>query len=148
MKKGESTMHGDPPVSSTELEQLCANCNAAPGTEQWAGELDAINVARNPQWVKRWCRPCCARAQLAYAEKIAAHIPALREELGLLASSAQPTPPQTLRRGLAILLDRLYGLHLRPGHIDAVLDVVNLHAPVKVALASAQPTPDANKETK
>lgn len=41
---------------------------------------------------------------------------------------------QPIRRDMARLLDRLYGLHCRPGHIDAVLEVFQLHAPVKAAL--------------
>jgi hypothetical protein len=32
--------------------------------------------------------------------------------------------PEPIRRKLAVLLDSLYGLHVRPGHVDAVLDVV------------------------
>lgn len=46
----------------------------------------------------------------------------------------QSNRPQPIRRDLARLLDHLYGLHVRPGHIDAVLEVINLHAPVKVPL--------------
>lgn len=43
---------------------------------------------------------------------------------------------EPMRRDLARLLDNLYGLHLRPGHLDAVLEVVQLHAPVKVPLSA------------
>jgi deoxycytidylate deaminase len=53
--------------------------------------------------------------------------------------NAEKTEPN-LRRDLTRLLDNLYGLHLRPGHIDAIMDVINLHAPVKVPLTSVSTT--------
>ena len=49
----------------------------------------------------------------------------------------QPDRPELIRTDLARLLDTLYGLHFRPGHLDAVMDVVNLHAPTKVSLDAA-----------
>ena len=56
-------------------------------------------------------------------------------------ASALDDRPQPMRQGLARLLDNLYGLHFRPGHLDAVMDVINLHAPVKVAVSSpVEPT--------
>lgn len=44
-----------------------------------------------------------------------------------------------LRKSLAQLLDNLYGLHFRPGHLDAVMEVIHLHAPVKIPLGQADP---------
>jgi hypothetical protein len=49
--------------------------------------------------------------------------------------NAEKTEPN-LRRDLTRLLDNLYGLHLRPGHIDAIMDVIHLHAPVKVPVST------------
>lgn len=63
----------------------------------------------------------------------------LRDFTGPLeVNHAENTSPN-LRRDLARLLDNLFGLHFRPGHLDAVLEVVNLHAPVKVALVDPSP---------
>lgn len=65
---------------------------------------------------------------------------------------ASPDRSEPIRRDLARLLDNLYGLHFRPGHLDAVMDVINLHAPVKeplrppVTIPPHQFTPDATKQ--
>lgn len=72
------------------------------------------------------------------AEKAEAQRDELLVELQALRDRPEPIPrppfdrPEPMRRDLSRLLDNLYGLHVRPGHIDAVLEVVNLHAPVKV----------------
>jgi hypothetical protein len=46
--------------------------------------------------------------------------------------------PEPMRRDVARLLDNLYGLHFRPGHLDALLEVIQLHAPVKVPIGGLQ----------
>lgn len=38
--------------------------------------------------------------------------------------AARPDRLQAIRRDLAVLLDGLYGLHVRPGHVDLVLGVI------------------------
>lgn len=43
-----------------------------------------------------------------------------------------------MRRDLARLLDSLYGLHVRPGHLDVVLEVIALHSPVKAPVSPLQ----------
>jgi hypothetical protein len=114
------------PAPSTQ-ERLCDNCHSAPGTERWAGDSDALTVARNPQWVKMWCRPCCAKAQLVYAEKLAANIPALRQELGIAppasaggaqdTTSAELIPPNPNRRG-----ELVYGPPADPHPLTAQIE--------------------------
>lgn len=53
--------------------------------------------------------------------------------------------PSILRKDLAKLLDSLYGLHVGPGHIDTVLEVVNLHAPIKTPVSAAPVSEEMQK---
>lgn len=48
----------------------------------------------------------------------------------LLSDKSEP-----MRRDLARALDSLYGLHFRPGHLDTLLEIIQLHAPVKILVA-------------
>lgn len=59
------------------------------------------------------------------------------EQIAIPQAAQEPS----LRRDLAKFLDNLYGLHVRPGHLDALLEVINYHAPVKIPLSSPQPEP-------
>jgi hypothetical protein len=61
---------------------VCANCKEREGTERWVGDSSAIGwIHMTPQM---WCRLCCAREQLAHAQKLAATIPALEAEIASL----------------------------------------------------------------
>ena len=71
---------------------------------------------------------------LAQGSEAAKVLRSIADVLGKPMDPAAPAVVSPLRRDVARLLDNLYGLHCRPGHVDAVLEVFTLHAPVKVAV--------------
>lgn len=88
---------------------------------------DAVQVARNYYMLfhdETW------QARFTKWESAIAHAEASGE-------AVRTAPQETLRRDVASMLDNLYGLHARPGHVQAVLDVFQLHAPVKVPVGEA-----------
>lgn len=95
-----------------------------------ADELDTLLAARGPQ-----LEDCDCGGTMAGSHE--PKCPAFNASRALPQAAQEPS----LRRDLAKLLDTLYGLHFRPGHLDALLEVINYHAPVKIPLPSPQPEP-------
>ncbi len=63
-----------------EFHELCPNCYVRKGTRLWSGHFDNINAMRHFKTLPKWCELCCVRAQLEYAERLAANIPELKQK--------------------------------------------------------------------
>jgi len=69
------------------IEELCSHCRQRPGTENWSGTMSQLEIARNPQYLVKWCHRCVVEVQLAYSRYQASRIPDLEKELARYARS-------------------------------------------------------------
>lgn len=61
------------------MATLCEACGDRPATHTWVGEGGTLALIHGGG--RQWCELCVVRAQLDYARKIAANIPALEQRL-------------------------------------------------------------------
>lgn len=63
-------------------DTVCENCAKHVGSVYWRGEMDHLTATRmGHESLPKWCLCCTTKASIEYAEKQAARLPGLREEL-------------------------------------------------------------------